>query len=80
MDDAALDLLQQAALDYAAIRDQRQKLTARETELKQTLLTLMREQKRITYSFDGVDVERVVEQETVKVRVRKLAEEETDEA
>jgi hypothetical protein len=71
MEDPAIEELQEAALAYAAVRDQRQKLTAREAELKQTLLTQMRYHKKQIYSCDGVEIERVSEEETVKVRVRK---------
>jgi hypothetical protein len=74
MEDPAIEELQQAAIEYAATRDRRQKLTARESELKQTLLALMRRHKKRIYSCDGVEIERVSEEETVKVRVRKATE------
>jgi hypothetical protein len=79
MEDPAIEELQEAALAYAAVRDRRQKLTAREAELKQTLLTLMRYHEKQIYSYDGVEIERVSEEETVKVRVRKTEPDESSE-
>jgi hypothetical protein len=71
MEDAQLEALHAAALEYAGIRDQRQKLTAQEVELKARLLRLMKESGKDSYEYDGVEVELVTVEETVKVKVRK---------
>lgn len=41
-DDRAIQALEEAAADYAELRDERMTLTQRETELKGTLLLLMK--------------------------------------
>src|SRR5947207_4768579 len=71
MADAKLEALHSAALDYAEIRDKRQELTKQEVELKGSLLTLMHKHKREHYEYNGVTIDLVAEQETVKVRVAK---------
>ena len=62
--------LENAALNYAEIRDQRQELTKQESDLKQSLLKLMHKLHRTEYKRDGISITVEVEQETVKVRVR----------
>ena len=71
MQDAKLEALHNAALSYAEIRDQRQALTKQEVDLKGSLLTLMHRHKKDHYEYNGVTVDLVAEQETVKVRVKK---------
>lgn len=71
MEDREIKPLQDAAREYAEIRDQRQQLTAKEVELKSKVLSLMKRHKRDHYEFDGVEIELVTESETVKVRIRK---------
>ena len=71
MADAKLEALHNAALSYAEIRDQRQALTKQEVDLKGSLLTLMHKHKKDHYEYNGVTVDLVAEQETVKVRVKK---------
>ena len=71
MADAKLEALHDAALSYAEIRDQRQALTKQEVELKGSLLTLMHKHKKDHYEYNGVTIDLVAEQETVKVRVAK---------
>jgi len=71
MADSKLEALHDAALSYAEIRDQRQALTKQEVELKGSLLTLMHKHKKDHYEYNGVTVDLVAEQETVKVRVKK---------
>ena len=71
MADAKLEALHNAALDYAEVRDKRQELTKEEVALKGTLLTLMHKHKKDHYEYNGVTIDLVTEQETVKVRVAK---------
>ena len=72
MADAKLEALHNAALDYAEVRDKRQELTKEEVNLKGTLLTLMHKHKKDHYEYNGVTIDLVTEQETVKVRVAKV--------
>lgn len=77
MEEGEIKELQDAAVKYAKIRDKRQKLTSDEVSLKADLLKLMKKHKKENYAYDGVEVSIVVEEETVKVKIRK--EEEGDE-
>jgi hypothetical protein len=70
-EDAKIDALEDAAQDYAAKRDQRMQLTIQESDLKMTLLRLMKENKKETYQRDGVEINIVHEEETVRVRIGK---------
>lgn len=78
MEDRQLDDLEQAATSYAGIRDQRMELNKEEIELKGTLLTLMKKHGKETYKHDGIEINIVHEEETVKVKVAKEKEEEED--
>lgn len=79
MENRRLKDLHEAALDYAEKRDERMALSVEEVELKQRLLKLMHKHKLENYDFEGVHIELVHEEETVKVRV-KAAKEEAGEA
>ena len=70
MQDAKIEALQQTALDYAEIRDQRQELTTQEVSLKDRLLKLMHKYKKENYVYQGVTVTLVHEDESVKVRIK----------
>jgi hypothetical protein len=78
-EDRAIKPLEKAALDYADIRDQRMALNLEEVGLKAKLLRLMKEHGKQTYHRDGVSIEIVTEEESVKVRVKKPSEDEDDE-
>lgn len=68
--------LHETALTYAEKRDERQALLAEEVDLKQRLLTLLKKYKMDHYEYNGVVVDRVMEQETVLVKVKSKDEEE----
>jgi len=63
--------LEEAALDYAAIRDDRMKLMGEEVEKKTGLLGLMKKHGRKTYTCENITIELVPGEETVKVKVKK---------
>jgi hypothetical protein len=71
MEDAEIEELEDAAREYANVRDDRMQLTEQEVEMKQTLLTLMKKHKKETYRHDGVGIRIVHENEKVKVRLIK---------
>jgi hypothetical protein len=71
MEDAKIESIQDAVMDYAEIRDRRQELTTEEVALKTKLLNLMKQHGKTSYTYHGVHVELVVEEETVKVRIKK---------
>lgn len=71
MEDDKIDSLENLALDYAAIRDQRQQLTAQEVPAKAKLLAEMKKLDRVKYVRDGIKIERTFEKEGVRVRVKK---------
>ena len=68
--DVKIAAIENAALDYAEIRDQRQELTKKEVDLKQRLLELMHAKDITEYKRNGISVKVVLEQENVKVRVK----------
>jgi predicted subunit of tRNA(5-methylaminomethyl-2-thiouridylate) methyltransferase len=72
--------LQDAALSYAEVRDERMGLSKREGELKADLLRLMHKHKKTEYSYNGVTVTLVIEEETVRVRVRSPKEDDEEES
>jgi len=76
--DVKIAAIENAALDYAEIRDQRQELTTQEVDLKKKLLDLMHAKDLKEYKRNGISVKVILEQENVKVRVR--AEDDGDEA
>lgn len=67
--------IEDAALDYAAIRDERMKLTEKEVESKAALLEVMRKHKRMRYASEDLTIERVSGKESVKVKIKKEASE-----
>lgn len=71
MENGEIEALQIAAIEYADIRDERQRLTTQEVELKMKLLRLMKEYKKSNYEYGGVEIELVTVEETVKVKVHK---------
>jgi hypothetical protein len=77
--DAKIAAIENAALDYAEIRDKRQALSADESSLKKELLNLMHKSGKTEYKRNGISIKVVVEEETVKVRVREEGELETPE-
>jgi hypothetical protein len=70
VEDPEIEELVSAAESYAEIRDQRMALTPQETELKGELLKLMHKYKRKTYKHNGIEINVVTEEETVRVRVK----------
>ena len=73
-EDRTIKALEDAAFQYAEIRDQRIDLNKSESDLKSTLLALMKKHGKKTYTRDGISIELVAEAETVKVKVRKAGE------
>jgi hypothetical protein len=73
MEDRAIKPLQEAAMEYAEIRDQRISLNTQEAELKKRVRSLMHKHERTHYAYDGVDIELLPPdgEEQVKVRVKK---------
>lgn len=76
MEDPEIEELENAAQDYASIRDERIALNQDEHKLKEKLLSLMKVNKKERYHRDGIEVKLVHENETVKVRVKKTEENE----
>jgi len=75
MEDKHLADLEDAARNYAAVRDSRMALTKQEVDLKDSLLVLMHKHKKQTYKCDDVEIKVVVTEEKVKVRILKDKEE-----
>lgn len=75
MSDRKVAAIENLALDYAEIRDQRMELSKQEVELKTKLIDLMHAQKRKTYQRGNINIELVVEAEKIKVRVKSVEDE-----
>lgn len=71
MDDPKIEELESLAEGYAGVRDERMVLNTQEVDLKGRLLAAMKKYKKQTYHHNGIDIKVVVEEETVKVRVKK---------
>ena len=73
MEPPRIKALDDLAEQYREVRDERQRLTAEESELKDKLLAMMKEQKLQIYPIPDTDREVVLEhgEETVKVRKRE---------
>lgn len=70
MEDPKIEVLEDLALGYAEIRDQRMALSTQEIELKGKLLDLMKAQKREHYHHGNIKIDIVHEKENVKVKVK----------
>jgi monomeric isocitrate dehydrogenase len=77
--ESKLDDLQDLAQQYADVRDQRVALTTDEVRLKGELLEAMHKHKLKDYVYEGVEIHIITESETIKVKIRKPSDEETDE-
>lgn len=73
MEERAIKPLQNAAVEYAEIRDERMALNTRESELKKKVRNLMHEYEKTHYAYDGVeiDLEPPDGEEIVRVRIKK---------
>jgi hypothetical protein len=71
MEDPVIEDLESAARLYADTRDKRMRLLDYEVQLKEDLLGLMVKNKKRRYVRDGVTIEIVAKEETVKVRIKK---------
>ena len=76
MENRKIAALQDAAMSYAEIRDERQALSAQEVDLKKKLIGLMHKYKKTEYIFGTVKINLVMEEETVKVKIKRDSEEE----
>ena len=75
MEDRAIKPLQDAAHEYAEIRDERIALNQREADLKNKVRTLMHKHNKTRYAYEGVEIELLPPdgEEQVKVKVKKPA-------
>jgi len=73
MEDPAIEEIEDAALQYASVRDRRMALTDKEVEAKDFLLAQMKKHDKLKYyrhTKKGViDVQRVPEGEKLKVKI-----------
>lgn len=74
IEDRAIKPLEDAASEYAQMRDERMVLTESEATLKVNLLAMMKKHGKTVYHRGGVTITVVAEKEKVKVRVKKPAE------
>jgi hypothetical protein len=74
-EDREIATLNDAALDYAELRDQRVAALAAEIQAKATLLDLMHSYKKTNYKYDNIFIEITPEGEKLKVKILKAGEE-----
>lgn len=79
MSDRAIKPLEDAAQDYARIRDERIELNASEANLKSAVLALMKKHGKTVYQHDGITITVIAEEETVKVRVKRAGDDNASE-
>ena len=68
--DRKIGELQSLGIEYAAVRDERQQILAREIELKTQLLEAMHKHGLNKYQYKNVSIEIVTEKEKVRVRIK----------
>ncbi len=71
MTNRRIEDLHAKALEYAAIHDERMELSKKESDLKGELLSLMHKHKKNSYILEGVEIYIENSEETVKVKVHK---------
>ena len=79
MEDRALKALDNAALRYAEVRDQRMELNKQEVEAKGLVLEMMHKHNKKTYRHGNIAIDIVPEGEKVKVRIKSAADMEESE-
>jgi len=75
LEDHAIRALDNAAAEYADIRDQRMALTTQEVDLKARAMKLMKKYGKTTYRHNGIEITIEPGEESIKVRVKKPDEE-----
>lgn len=75
LEDRAVKALDTAAMDYEDVKQERMKLTAQESSLKEEVRRLMHKQGKTHYKHGRIEVELEPEGEKVKVRVKDENEE-----
>lgn len=77
MEDAKLEKLHELADEYVDVRDKRMALNAEEKPIKEALLKLMKTHKKTHYQYNGLTIDVIHENEKVRVKLHKDAEEES---
>jgi len=70
-EDPAIDELEGLAEEYAEARDRRMAIDEEEADLKQQLLAEMKKHHKVAYHHGGIDIEIIVVDEKVRVRIKK---------
>lgn len=78
MEDRKIEALEDKALQYAEVRDERIGLSSKEVELKGNLLDLMKAQKREHYHRGAIKIDIVHEKENIKVKVKAADDEDNE--
>ena len=69
MENRGIEEIETAAKKYAGLRDRRMELNGQEAQVKTLLMALMAKHEKKIYERDGIHVEIVPVEETVKVKV-----------
>lgn len=71
MEDSVIQPIESAAHAYVEARDERMDASEIESKRKQALLGLMKKHNKTHYKRNGLEIDVIVEAETVKVRQKK---------
>ena len=74
MEDSVIQAIEDKALEYAEVRDERMGLSRKEVELKGQLRDLMKANKKKTYHRGPISIDITYEQEKIKVKIKNAAE------
>jgi hypothetical protein len=69
VDDAIIEEIENAAHDYADVRDKRMALTTQEVEAKGVIIGAMKKHGKTHYKRNGIEISLTVEKEKVTVKV-----------
>lgn len=71
MEERHIQEIEEVAVRYAEIRDQRQALTRREVDAKELLLNVMKRHNKRSYVVDEMAIEIVITKEKIRVKLKK---------
>jgi tryptophanyl-tRNA synthetase len=70
MKDRKIEALEDAALAYAEVRDERMELSKSEVDKKSDLMALMHQHKKKSYHRGNIHIDLIVEKEKIRVKVK----------
>jgi tryptophanyl-tRNA synthetase len=78
MTDRKIEALEDAALAYAEVRDERIELSKSEIDKKSDLMALMHQHKKKSYHRGNIHIDLIVEKEKIKVKIKSQSDDSDD--